>query len=143
MNLHEAGAIPGVAVGAIVGGIICKSHGVLAAVGGSLVGAVSGGIFGFIYACVMIILMATIGILWSAARRRSDVFLGDIAYAQMSRFAQPGVFFGVLIGGLLIMNWRHALIAMLVMLVVISIAAVAFQQFDRTKKNPQSQAAKQ
>jgi uncharacterized membrane protein YhaH (DUF805 family) len=134
MNLFEAGTIPGVITGAIAGGVLCKSYGVLAVIGGSLSGAICGGVIGFLYAAAVIILMAIIGMLWTAVRKRSNISITDNEQAQMSEIARPGTFLGVLIGALLIMNWLDALIAMAVMAIVIATVAVTVQQFrDRAK----------
>ncbi|MDB5356910.1 MAG: hypothetical protein JWN24_3363 [Phycisphaerales bacterium] len=88
----------------------------------------------FLYAAAVIILMAIIGMLWTAVHKRSNISITDNEQAQMSEIARPGTFSGVLIGALLIMNWLDALIAMAVMAIVIATVAVTVQQFrDRAK----------
>ena len=137
MNLFEAGAIPGAVAGAVVGGVICKSHGLAAVLGGTLLGAVAGGFAGWIYALGVITLTAFMGVLWTAARKRSHAQPTDKENARMNRVACPGVFVGVVTGALLIMNWPYALMAMLLIALVVAIVTGTLQQCgDKARRHP-------
>lgn len=72
MNQLEAGILPSIPIGAIAGGMICKSYGVLATIGGVLAGSVVGGFVGFFYACYIGVLMTIFGVLWGALRGQPD-----------------------------------------------------------------------
>jgi hypothetical protein len=58
MNVFEAGILPGIGLSGIIGGVVCKSYGVTAVVGG-VVGEMFVGVFaGWVYGFVIIFLQA-------------------------------------------------------------------------------------
>jgi hypothetical protein len=127
MNLFEAGVVPGIPTGAVIGGVICKSHGVLAVVGGSLVGAISGAVAGLIYAYVVMFFMVIIGVFWRAVRKRPVTSPVDNDIAKMSQTAIPGIIVGVLTGTIfyIALGWLPALIIIFVVASVTAFVAVA------------------
>jgi hypothetical protein len=72
MNQIEAGILPSIPIGAIAGGIVCKSYGVLATIGGVLAGSMVGGCVGLFYGCYIGLLIAIFGVLWGALRGERD-----------------------------------------------------------------------
>lgn len=127
MNLFEAGIIAGVPTGATIGGVICKSHGVLAIVGGSFAGLVSGAVVGWLYAFLVICLMSFIGVLWRAARKHSDAPPVEREMEMMTRTSTRGIIIGVLTSLVLWISfgWLYALVVALAIASVTAFIAVA------------------
>ena len=102
MTIIESGVIAGIPTGAITGGVICRSNGVLGVIGGSLAGMVSGAVAGWLYAFLMMFFLSTIGVLWRAGRRRADVAPSEDDMKLMTPIGTRGIFAGVLIGSALV-----------------------------------------
>src|SRR3954451_12853106 len=98
MTIIESGVIAGIPTGAIIGGVICKAHGVLGIVGGSLAGIVSGAVAGWLYAALIIFLLAVVSVLWPAVRKRLDAVPTETDMDLMNSIGIRGIFFAGLIG---------------------------------------------
>jgi hypothetical protein len=64
MNAFEVGAFSGIAGGAVIGGVLCKSHGVLAIIGGVVGGGVAGLFVGVLYGFVIVLLCGLASVCW-------------------------------------------------------------------------------
>jgi len=125
MNIFEAGIISGVPSGAAIGGAICKSHGILGIAGGVFAGMVSGGLVGWLYAVVVIVLLAVIGGIWRRARKLPDPTEADMR--AMSHRAIHGVFMGAVFAFIfwILFGWLPALVAAFAIVSVYTFVAVA------------------
>jgi hypothetical protein len=119
MNLVITGAAAGIIMGAIDAPALLNAHGVLPVAGAAVLGGVCGAVAGVVYAAFVILLIRLIASLSTSFRKRDVPIL-----APMYRFARPGVFLGVVVGGLIMMNPKHALLAMAEMALIISTFAV-------------------
>jgi hypothetical protein len=113
MTIIESGIIAGIPTGAIIGGVICNSHGIPGAIGGSLAGMISGAAIGWLYAYLIMFLLSVAGVLWRSARKRVDTIPAE---ADMELMTPIGVC-GVFIAGLAALvcwfslGWPYALAA--------------------------------
>ena len=125
MNIFEAGIISGVPTGAVIGGVVCKSHGMLGISGGAVAGMVSGGLAGWLYAVIVIGLLGVIGGIWRGARKRPDPSEADMR--AMSQRAIHGIFMGAFFafGFWICFGWLPALVAAFVIVSAYSLVAVA------------------
>ena len=127
MNLFETGVISGAPTGAIIGGVICKSHGASAIVGGSLAGLISGAVCGWLYAILFICLSTTIGVLWQAARKRPNASPTDKDLDTLTTTGIRGIVLGIL-GGAVVwacLGWLAAVTTALVVTLATAVVAVA------------------
>jgi hypothetical protein len=127
MTIIESGVIAGIPTGAIIGGVICRAHGVLGVVGGSLAGMVSGAVAGLLYAFLVIFLLSVVGGLWRAARTRADTVTTEADMDLMTPMVIRGIFGGVLIALVFWFSfgWLLALTAVLAIGSVTAVIAVA------------------
>ncbi|MBN2129887.1 MAG: hypothetical protein JW741_10340 [Sedimentisphaerales bacterium] len=130
MNLFEAGILPSVPVGAIAGGILCKSYGVLAVVGGVCVGAVAGGFAGWLYGYLVMFLMAASMAIWRGVRGQPEATPDESGLGRMSRGASQAIVANVLTGGLIgfAVNWYAGVLAALLLAFVTALLTVAWEQ---------------
>jgi len=118
MNTFEAGMITAIPVGGIVGGILCKSYGTLAVIGGVIAGMVAGGVAGWIYALLVLAITAALGGIWQGIRGLPDFNIGDVSNkelnSKMKRNSEHGVVWGVIAGcatSFLIIWWLGLIVA--------------------------------
>jgi hypothetical protein len=97
MTITESGVIAGVPVGAIIGGVICRSHGAPGVLGGSLAGVVAGGLVGWVYAFFIIFLFSVVGVLWRTARRRPVPVPPEADMDLMTPIGVRGIFAAALL----------------------------------------------
>jgi len=119
--------IAGAPTGATIGGTICKSHGVLGVVGGSVAGLVSGAVAGWLYALVVMFLLSVIGVLCRAALRRPDTTPSESDMEMMTPITIRGIILGVLAAmfcGFTI-GWVYAIAVALAIGFVTALVAVA------------------
>ena len=130
MNVFEAGVISAAPTGAVVGGMIFKSHGIPAIVGGSFAGLMSGALAGWFYAFVFMSLVSIIGVLWRAARKSPEVPPADIALSTMTKIGARGIIIGVLAGVAsgTVFGWLSAFATALVIVLITAFVAVALCQ---------------
>ena len=123
----EAGVIAGIPTGAIIGGEICKAHGILGVAGGSFAGLLSGAVIGWLYALVFIFLLSVVGVLWKAARKRADAVQTEADMALMTPIAIRGIFISFLMALICWFNfgWLYAFATVLAIGIVASVIAVA------------------
>jgi hypothetical protein len=133
MTIIESGVIAGIPTGAIIGGAVCKAHGVIGVVGGSLAGMVSGAVVGWLYAFVIICLLSIVGVLWQAARRRADPVPTEAEMDLMTPIGVRGIFIAGLIGLVLWFNfgWLYALVSAFVIGSATAVIAVARCEFGK------------
>lgn len=129
MTLFEAGILSGTLAGAVVGGVVGAPSGALAIAGAAAGGAVAGGIAGWAYAYSVMFLLAVVGVLWRAARGRTDddAVPTESEIARMTKIGVVGVILGVaaltVLG--LTLGWLHALTAAGVVASATALVAVA------------------
>jgi len=118
MNTFEAGVISAIPVGGIVGGILCKSYGVLAIIGGVIAGMVAGGVAGWVYALLVLAITAAFMGIWQGIRGLPDFDIDDVGNKElnssMKRNSEHGVVWGVIAGcaaSFLIIWWLGLLVA--------------------------------
>ena len=70
MTAFEVGAFFGITGGAVAGGVLCKSHGVLAAVGGVVGGGIAGLFLGLLYGAIIVLLCGLASVLWQLVTGR-------------------------------------------------------------------------
>lgn len=95
MTIIESGILSGIPSGAIIGGVICRAHGILGVVGGSIAGMVSGAVAGFIYSLLIMVLLPVVAVFWRAALKRPQT-LPEADMELLSRTGIRGVFLGIL-----------------------------------------------
>ena len=113
MTIIESGVIAGIPTGAIIGGVICRAHGVLGVVGGSLAGMVSGALVGWLYAFLVMFLFSIVGVLWRAAHAHADAALTEADIELMTPVGVCGIFVA---GSIALvfwfsLGWLYALVA--------------------------------
>jgi hypothetical protein len=64
MTAFEVGAFFGIAGGAVAGGVLCKSYGVLAIVGGAVGGGVVGLFVGLLYGALIVLVCGLASVFW-------------------------------------------------------------------------------
>ena len=64
MTSFEVGAVSGIVVGSIAGGVVCKSFGILAIFGGVVSGGAVGYFLGLVYGAVIVMLCGTVAAFW-------------------------------------------------------------------------------
>ncbi|MCK4850505.1 MAG: hypothetical protein KAT11_04095 [Phycisphaerae bacterium] len=141
MNLFEAAILPAVPCGAIVGGLLCKSYGVLAAIGGVLVGGIAGFFVGWVYAFVTIFMMTMFTTLWRVARGRSEPSQGSSEEMKnLTRTGSAGITVGIIAAGAggFFFGWLYGLLFAFVLLMVNAFLAVTREQFRREDRLPNS-----
>jgi len=118
MNTFEAGVISAIPVGGIVGGILCKSYGVLAIIGGVIAGMVAGGLAGWVYALLVLAITAAFLGIWQGIKGLPDFDFDDVGNKElnrsMKRNSEHGTVWGVIAGcavGFLIIWWLGLLFA--------------------------------
>ena len=140
MNLFEAGVLPAVPIGAIVGGTLCKSYGVLATIGGVIAGGIAGFCGGWLYGFLLILLMAVFTTFWKAARGRSEPSAsGSEEYRNLSRAGALGIIVGIVAGAIVgfLVGWIHGLSLALLAAVVTAFLAVTREQLAVGKTPPE------
>ncbi len=139
MNLFEAGILPSIPLAAIIGGVLCKSFGVLATIGGVIGGGIAGFFAGWLYGFLIIILMAVLTIPWKAIRRIPGVF--EISFEEqdyLTRTASLGIMVGIICSGIIgfAAGWLHGVIAVIISAVITAFVAVVGAQLH-IRKNSQ------
>jgi hypothetical protein len=64
MTAFEVGAFFGITGGAVAGGVLCKSHGLLAIIGGVVGGGVVGLFVGLLYGATIVLLCGLASVFW-------------------------------------------------------------------------------
>jgi hypothetical protein len=118
MHLIAVGAAAGMIMGAIDAPALLDAHGILTVTGAVILGSLCGALAGALYAALIILLIKLITTVYASLRNRSIP-----PSAQMFQFALPGVFLGVIVGGLIMIKPAHALLAMTEMAIIISACA--------------------
>ena len=136
MNLFEAGILPAASAGAVVGVMLTKANGVLAASGGAAAGIVGGAVVGWLFALAVMGLMSVFGVLWLAALKRPNAPPTESDLAQMTRIARAGIFIAVLAVAVLLMTttWLHALILLLISAPLVALVTVARWQMQQVRR---------
>ena len=121
MNTFEAGIISAIPVGGIVGGILCKSYGILVIIGGVIAGMIAGGFAGWIYAYLVLFITAAFLGIWQGIRKLPDFDFDDVSNKKLNRCmkqnSEHGTVWGVIAGsivGFLIFWWFGLLFALFV-----------------------------
>ena len=137
MNLFEAGILPSIPLGAIIGGVLCKSFGILATIGGIVGGGIAGFFLGWLYGFLIILLMAAFTISWKLIRRLPDPMgMTDKEQDYFTRSSTLGIIAGITIAGIigLTSSWGHGLIAVFIAAVVTAFVAVVGTQIHFRNK---------
>ncbi len=124
MNTFEAGVISAIPVGGIVGGILCKSYGLFAVIGGVIAGIVAGGVAGWVYSLFILVMTATFSGIWQGIRKLPDFDFEDSGnkklISSMNRNSEHGTIWGVISGcavGFLFRWWQGLLVAIVMAIV--------------------------
>jgi len=137
MNLFEAGILPSIPLGAIIGGVICKPFGILATIGGIVGGGIAGLVAGWLYGFLIIILMAAFTIPWKAIRHIPGVFEVSLEEQDyLVRNSSLGIIAGITIAGIigLTVGWLHGLVAIFISAVITAFVAVVRTQLHFRNK---------
>ncbi|MHC4216015.1 MAG: hypothetical protein ACYSWP_21905 [Planctomycetota bacterium] len=129
MNTFEAGVISAIPVGGIVGGIICKSYGIWAIIGGVIAGAIAGSLTGWAYALLIIGITSAFWGIWQGIRKLPDFDNGqnDQAIKSMIQSSNKGTILGVISGcvaGFLFGWWQGLLVALVIAIVTALVAVI-------------------
>ena len=137
MNTFEAGVISAIPVGGIVGGIICKSYGLLAIIGGIFAGGIAGGFTGWTYALLIIGITSAFWGIWQGIRKLPDFDDGqnDKAIKCMIQSSNKGTILGVISGCVagFLFGWWQGLLVALVIAIVTAFVAVLTLHLDIRK----------
>lgn len=131
MNGFEAGIISGIPLGGIVGGVLCKSYGIFATIGGVIAGGVLGAFSGYLYSLLFIAFFAVFIAVWRGIRRLPDLTdeeqMAGIEAGQ-STFIR-GIFYGVVLAGVssLILGWWSFIVAIVIALITAVVVTVQIQ----------------
>jgi hypothetical protein len=93
MTIIESGIIAGIPMGAIIGGVICKSYGIPGVIGGSLAGMILGAAIGWLYAYLIMFQLSVVGVLWRSARKHVDTVPASARHPyglDLSVIGEPG-----------------------------------------------------
>jgi asparagine N-glycosylation enzyme membrane subunit Stt3 len=131
MTLDKAGIISFVPLGAMLGAVLCKPHGIIAVLAGLGVGMVAGRYVGWLYGIVIILLMAAVTIPWNLIRKFSDPkAMADgeqESLVQISSWAMiPAAITSGIIG--FSAGWLCGIIAALVLAFLIALISVIWTQ---------------
>jgi hypothetical protein len=116
MNTFEAGVISGIPIGGIMGGILCKSYGLLAISGGVIAGGIAGGLSGWGYAYFLLAITSTFIVIWRGIRKLPKFDFTDPENEKiiqsMMRISNRGAFAGIVLGGnaAIAVNWYFGLL---------------------------------
>jgi hypothetical protein len=137
MNLFEAGMLPAIPIGGIIGGVLCKSFGVFATIGGVLAGLVAGGIVGWCYAFLIMFMVAVVSALWNAACKRPAAEVSEAESQYFSNTSKlPMV--AAMIGGTVVgfkEIWYHGIIMSGSLAVLIALFVVMMGNIRCSKDN--------
>ena len=138
MNGFEAGIISGMPLGGIVGGVLCKSYGLFATIGGVIAGGVVGAFTGYLYSLLFIALFAAFFAVWRGIRKLPELTDEENmagAEAGQSNLIR-GIFHGVVATGVssLILGWWSLIVAIVIALIT---AFVVTAQAQATLKKNQ------
>jgi len=143
MNTFEAGVISAIPVGGIVGGILCKSYGLLATIGGVIVGGIAGGFTGWAYVMLIIFMMSTFIAVWRGIRKLPDFDFGDgekeeVISSTMSSSIK-GTIIGIISGCVagFLFSWWHGLLVAFVIAIVTAFVAFIRAQLGIRKIQPE------
>lgn len=127
MTVLEAGIIAGALSGTACGALLGGRHGAWVGVGGTAAGVLAGAAAGWLFAMLLIGLLSFIGVLWRAARKRSDDPPTESDFRMMTDVAVSGTFVSALVGlaVLLVADWRAALASVMASAGVTAFVAVA------------------
>ena len=98
MTILEAGIIAGACVGAGVGGVLGKSHGVLPTVGLGTGGLLAGAAAGWIFALLLICMLSIIEVIWRASGKRPVDPPSESEIKKMNPVAIRGTFVSAVAG---------------------------------------------
>ena len=137
MNMSEAGVLPSAPLGAIIGGVLCKSFGVVATIGGVLCCSIAGLIAGWLFGFLIIILMATFTIPWKAIRHIPGVF--EVSLEEQDYLIQSsvlGIIAGITSAGIIgfVYSWVHGVLAVFISAVITAFVAVVRTQLHFRNK---------
>lgn len=115
-----------------MGGIICKSHGILDVAGGSFIGLISGAVTGLLYATVVIVLLSIISGIWRGIRKRPSLSEADMR--TMSRMTIRDIPMCALISFIIwvIFGWEYALVITLALAVLTTFITVVYCELRKT-----------
>jgi hypothetical protein len=131
MNLFEAGIIPSIPFGAIIGWLICKPFGFLAAIAGLSGGAIAGLFLGWLYGFVIILLMAFFTIPWKFISKQAEPMrISDKEHELLTKCSALGILIGILCSGVigLFSNWMLGLLMLFISAVITSLISVVYAQ---------------
>ncbi len=135
MNAFEGGVISALPLGGIIGGLLCKSYGLLPVIGGVIAGIIAGSFGGWLYGLLILFMMSAFIAIWRGVRGLPELTedaMGKIIDGKKSLVRTPtrGAFFGIIYGGLagFTFKWWHGLLVALLIAIVTAFVAVAQTQ---------------
>ena len=139
MNLFEAGMLPGIPIGGIIGGVLCRSLGILATIGGVCVGAIAGGFLGWLYAACIIFLISIFSLIWNAIRKRPNLEATEDEYLTIKNITIVPIIIA-LIGSTIVgfrEVWYNGIILSGILAVIISFQSVVIAKYRCSKQKKQ------
>ena len=135
MNLSREGASYGILIGGIVGGILCKSFGTLATLGGMIAGLFVGGLLGWLYAGLVIFLIPRVSAVWNTVCIRPSLETTKAEETITQNTARFSIGFALISSTMIAFReaWYHGLILAAILAVVIAIVAIAAGKCVRSK----------
>jgi len=131
MNLFEAGALPGIPIGGIIGGILCKSFGTLATLGGVFAGMIAGGFLGWLYAFLILFLLAVFATLWNAACKRPKADISEEEGENLSNVTKLPIAMALISSTIVGFKetWTRGLVLAGVLAVLIALLSVVVSKY--------------
>ena len=130
MNTFEVGVISAIPVGGIIGGLLCKSFGLFAVIGGVIAGIFAGGLAGWAFGLFIITVSAFFMVVWTGIKKLPDQNINDKEHLKvmdsMKRNSNQGTFGSVLLGSTVgfTTNWWCGLIVAGIYAIITAIVVV-------------------
>jgi hypothetical protein len=137
MNLTKAGVFPGGVIGGITGGILCKSFGTLATVGGVIGGLCIGGFVGWLYAGFVIFLRSIFSGVWNAICEHPNPEAAETEYKIFNDLSRMLITFTLIASTMISFKevWYHGLILAGIMAGGIAFVSFAGSKYYCSKNN--------
>lgn len=140
MTIFEAAIVPSIPLGAIIGGVLCKSYGIMATIGGVFVGGIAGGFAGWSYGIFIIFLMSVSMTIWDGVRHQSaSSELKEKRIKWLSKNCVLQIMVAIIGAGFLgfKISWLFGLLFVLVLaFVIVFIAVIGLYFHLKSSKTP-------
>ena len=138
MNTFEAGVISAIPIGGIVGGILCKSYGLFAIIGGVIAGGITGAFVGWVYVLFIIFMTSAFMAIWRGIRQLPNFCDGtdEEGIGSMMQNSNKGTILGAISGGVVgfVFSWWHGLlVAFVIAIATAFVVVVGIQMHFRNR----------